>query len=892
MTMQLYWWQCRTRPLNLRIARQRSLRLLQLAIIALSLVPAVARGVTVTAQVSNNNDDAEERVSNGNISRGSSDLELVFDGNNQQLVGVRFLNVNVPAGVLITNAYIQFTVDETDSGAANVVVRGEANANPARFGNDDGDISNRPLTSASVAWNNIPPWTTVGAQGAAQRTANLASIVTELIGDPAWSANNPMVFVFSAGAGCASSACQRTAESRNGSSANAPRLVIEYSNAPPNSADLRLTISDSPDPVDTGKLLQYTLTVTNNGPLPATGVGASGTLPAGTGFVSASASQGSCTQAAGNVNCVLGNLGVGAAATINIVVTAPGTPGTISFSATASATEPEPAPADNSATATTTVTALNEDQLCYLVADAGGGNGGDDLLTQIDTNDFDPLTNETDIGTGTGTSNIEAIAWDPIAGRLFGANANRLGLISTSTGVFSARPQTFGSGNGAAGNVTFSDVDGMAFDATSGVLYGANRRSGSPDLLFQIDMTTGARVANAFGAGVDYVEIGVISGNSLVDDIAIDPNTGVMYAAVNSGGSTDRLITINKSTGAATDVAQITVPDIEGLGVDANGNLWGTSGTQDILYEINKSSGLGFNGRPLDNGGDYEAVDCFATSPSIIADLAVTKVVDDPTPALGGAIRYSIGVTNNGSGNATVVQIRDILPTGIDFVLATATQGSYDAQSGVWFVGNLNNGSTATLLIDANVATDAPPGAINNTASVLSLSQSDPFAGNDSATVAVTPRRPDVQMQKRSQVLSDDVNGSVNPKAIPGAVVLYEVVVTNAGNAAADNDSVVITDPLPANAALIVTDFDGTTPGPVAFADGAPASGVTYTYTSLASTTDDIEFSTDGVDFSYTPVAGAAGTDPSVTHIRITPKGAFGATAGANFALRFKVMIL
>ena len=53
-------------------------------------------------------------------------------------------------------------------------------------------------------------------------------------------------------------------------------------------------------------------------------------------------------------------------------------------------------------------------------------------------------------------------------------------------------------------------------------------------------------------------------------------------------------------------------PDIEGLGTDPSGQLWGTSGTQGILYEIDKLTGVGSNGRTIDNGGDYESVDCFA----------------------------------------------------------------------------------------------------------------------------------------------------------------------------------------------------------------------------------------------------------------------------------------
>ncbi|MBT8131155.1 MAG: DUF11 domain-containing protein, partial [Gammaproteobacteria bacterium] len=593
-----------------------------------------------------------------------------------------------------------------------------------------------------------------------------------------------------------------------------------------------------------------------------------------------------------SISCALGDLAVGNSATINIVVTAPGSPGSINFSAAVSANEPEPAPGDNTANETTMVTSLNQDQLCYLAADAGGGNGGDDLLTQIDTNDFDPLTNETDIGTGMGTSTVEAIAWDRISSILYGADANRLGRISTTTGVFTPRPQTFGTGTGSAGSITFSDIDGLAFDATSGVMYGSHRRGGTNDVLIQIDMNTGAHVPDAFGPGVDYVPIGIILGHDLVDDIAVDPLTGSMYATVNSGGSTDRLILVDKATGAATDIAQLTVPDIEGLGVDANGGLWGSSGTQDILYEIDKNTGIGFNGRPIDNGGDYEGVDCYATSPAIVADIVVGKTVDDANPEPGDTIRYTVNVVNNGTGNATVLQIRDQLPTGVSFTAAAPSQGSYNASNGIWYVGNLNNGSAATLLIDGQIDNDAPMGAITNTASVLSLSQYDPTASNDTASVDINVNRPDLAIHKTSTVIEDPYNVTANPKAIPGATILYDLLITNQSSAQPDNDSVVVVDPLPAGTALVITDFDGANPGPLLFTNGAPGSGLTYTFTSLSSVTDDLEFSTDGVDFSYVPADVGDGTDPAVTHIRVQPKGSFGPAAGATFTLQFKMRIL
>lgn len=65
--------------------------------------------------------------------------------------------------------------------------------------------------------------------------------------------------------------------------------------------------------------------------------------------------------------------------------------------------------------------------------------------------------------------------------------------------------------------------------------------------------------------------------------------------------------------------------------------------------------------------------------------------------------------------------------------------------------------------------------------------------------------------------------------------------------------------------------------------DGVPASGLSYTFSGLASATDDLAFSNDGgTSYARTPTPDARGCDPSVTHVRINPEGAFGAATGAG----------
>jgi len=659
--------------------------------------------------------------------------------------------------------------------------------------------------------------------------------------------------------------------------------------------DLGLSQSDTPDPVNVASNLAYTLTAANNGPDDATGVTVIDTLPAGVTFQSASATQGSCSQAAGVVTCLLGDLAGGSSATINIAVTAPVSIGTITNSATISGNEVDPISGNNTSDENTVVQNLNVNQLCYLVADSGGGNGGNDLFTRIDTADFNPATNETNIGSGTGTNSIEAIAFNSANGNVYAANGGQLGILSAVTGVFQPLPQTFGTGGGSEGNVGFTDVDGLAYDATTGVLYGAHRRSGG-GILIQIDMTTGAHVPNAFGAGVDYVRIQPVLGNWIVDDIAIDPSTGVLYAATNSGGSSDRLVIVNKSTGATTDVALITVPDIEGLGTDLTGQLWGTSGTQGILYEIDKATGVGSNGRTINNGSDYEAVDCFAFSPTVTADLSLGKTVDDATPSEGAAISYTVTVSNAGPGPATVVQVMDLLPAGVSFFAASPGQGTYDPLAGDWYVGSLAAGASASLVLQALVDAATGGTTITNTASVEFLSQIDPNSTNDTATVDIVPiGLPTITVVKGLTVLEDPVNGTTNPKAIPGATISYLVVTTNTGSGQADTDTVFVTDPVPVNMALRVLDYDGTTSGPVQFIDGTTSSGLTYSFVALDDPDDDVAFSDDGgATFDYEPSANADGVDPAVTTIRVNPKGDLAGSIGAgdpSMQISFKAVV-
>ena len=176
--------------------------------------------VDVSVQVNASNDDAEERNSNGSVLLNSSDLELVEEGPTPQTVGIRFKDVNIPAGATVTNAYIQFTVDETDSGSTNVTIKGGGHDDAPAFANSTDNISSRSTTGASVTWT-PPAWNTVGEAGIDQQTPDISVLVQEIVDRPGWAANNSMTFIMT-GTG------ERTAESYDGSAADAPVLHITY----------------------------------------------------------------------------------------------------------------------------------------------------------------------------------------------------------------------------------------------------------------------------------------------------------------------------------------------------------------------------------------------------------------------------------------------------------------------------------------------------------------------------------------------------------------------------------------------------------------------------------------------------------------------------------------
>ncbi len=183
----------------------------------------------VISMVVAGSDDAEEQMDpanpyfNGYPYMGSSDLELINDGGEQE-VGVRFAALNVPAGVTITSAYIQFVADANNDGPTNLTVHVEDNTNPSTYSSDVlNDVSGRVKHPVSVDWSDVPAWSS-GLAGIDQRTPDLSALVQHIIDADGWATGNAINFIIT-GSGEREA---KSYENDDNDVALAPKLVVNY----------------------------------------------------------------------------------------------------------------------------------------------------------------------------------------------------------------------------------------------------------------------------------------------------------------------------------------------------------------------------------------------------------------------------------------------------------------------------------------------------------------------------------------------------------------------------------------------------------------------------------------------------------------------------------------
>lgn len=175
---------------------------------------------TLRLQPGSSKDTAEE-TAKGSVGLTSSDLEIVEDKKNTQVVGIRIPNVNLNSADKLERAFLQFVVDETGKAETRLEIRAQASDNAPAFTNKNKDLTSRKLTKARVTWK-PKAWNKTGEAGKGQQTPDLAPLIAEVTKRKGWKSGNAIAFIIT-GSG------KRVAKS-NGKPA--PTLVAELTNAP------------------------------------------------------------------------------------------------------------------------------------------------------------------------------------------------------------------------------------------------------------------------------------------------------------------------------------------------------------------------------------------------------------------------------------------------------------------------------------------------------------------------------------------------------------------------------------------------------------------------------------------------------------------------------------
>ncbi len=487
----------------------------------------------------------------------------------------------------------------------------------------------------------------------------------------------------------------------------------------------------------------------------------------------------------------------------------------------------------------------------------------------------------------TGTPNLTNTCGGTISGGTAGAS-----YLNLSGGTIPA---------GAAGTCTItvsvtSATGGTYNNATSGV---SSTQSGPPGpvsntatLLVQISAPGATKTFNPSGiAQNDPSQMTIAFSNPNASNI-----TGVAFTDTYPAGLMNApagaVVASNTCGGVVTAANSGTSLSLSGGAIPVAGCSIVVNVTATALGDKVNSTGNITSSNAVTNTGVSGTL-------AVVSRLAVAKSFFPSTTGVGNASVLTITLTNPNTLDITGAAFSDAYPanlvnTATPAGATTCGAGAVTAPANGGYVslssGTVPAGGSCTVMV--NVTSAAAGVYANSTGTVTTANAGTGSPASATLTVVVLPN---IVALKFVTVQSDPVNGTVNPKAIPGAAMLYTVTTTNQGGGAADADSVVVTDPVPANTELFVNDLGGAGSGPVLFSNGATPSGLSYSFINLGSGADNIAFSSDsGATWTYTPVPDGNGYDANVTNIRVSPSGAFNGAAGPNqpsFNLQFQVRV-
>ncbi|HEX8388553.1 MAG TPA: hypothetical protein VF636_06015 [Sphingomonas sp.] len=438
-----------------------------------------------------------------------------------------------------------------------------------------------------------------------------------------------------------------------------------------------------------------------------------------------------------------------------------------------------------------------------------------------------------------------------------------------------------------------------------------NNATGTPAL--------GFASSGAAGGGVVIVRAGEISGSGSINANGASGNTSVLNDGSGGGGAGGSvLLAVVRNIGGSVAVSanggnggsNTGNGAAHGPGGGGGGGFVATTfavassvagGASGVTQNGGATFGNAYGARGGNGGRGVSIVsaDIAGVSSGGECTPTVTKAfaASETTPGVSNRLTVTV-VNNNPDLPLTSFSFLDTYPMGIvnwstpapGSSCATAATIAAAAGGGSLSVSAATVPVAATCAYSVNTVATSPGAKVNTIPAGAITGAYGPVAitAQDPATATVTVSSP-LSVTKVSRPVTDPVNGAANAKFIPGARVGYTIAVTNSASYTVTGNSIVVVDRTPDNLSLLVDDGGAAGSGPIIFGAGTPASGLTYSFTNLASQTDDVDFSRDGSNWTYVPVPNTAGVDPLVTHFRVRPKGSM--AAGSNFSLGVRYVL-
>ena len=563
--------------------------------------------------------------------------------------------------------------------------------------------------------------------------------------------------------------------------------------------DLALTKTAPAGPLYAGAPVSYALAVSNNSALAATSVTVDDVLDAALAFVAAGGNGWNCVYQSSDrrLTCFTATLAAGATSTISLTVTPAGSAGTmIANRATVSSPDfRDTVPAND--TSSTSITLSAPADLAVSASGSTTGGGGSQVDTHVVT-----LTNNgpgtalgivvSDVMSGTGLSKYAS-------GCTVVASAGTLGTASPWSNAMLVAGSTWNlaslaSGASATLTLTCTGDNNNSVTNTATVTstsYDPNSANDSASAYVvdgtvkTIDLSLAKTASTPSALVGDTLTYTLAVTNLSTTDDARNGITIVdtLPAGVSFLSAADRIGSWSCSASGAT-VTCSTGSDAKKVGTSPN------TLSVDLLVRLPATAGMLTNTASMSTAPSSGVYDPPANNSASVAttllypttDIAVAKSVNTATPALGGNVIFTVTVSNPGPNAATNLRLLDALPGELALVSTSATQGSYDPATGLWYVGTLASGASARLTV---TATTSQTGVSTNQACLYALDQTDSNSANNCASVSVTPQQADLRL---TQTVDNATPGV-------GTQATFTVTLNNLGGSAAS--AITVLDALP-----------------------------------------------------------------------------------------------